>query len=346
MPDSISHIKPRTIGFLLVPNFTMVAVTSAIEPLRLAEYVTGHKHYNWVLISPDGNPVKASNGISMPVDMAMNDAEKISLVFVCGGEGTHSHDDRRTSAWLRKIASRGVKLGALCTGSAVLARAGLLNGYRCTIHWENLAGFAERYPDIDVTMELFEIDRDRFTCSGGTAALDLSLNIMAMDFGHDLASQAADQLLHERIRDRHDHQRMPLRFRLGTSHPKLIAIVAHMEENLEEPLSCAELADVAHLSTRHLERLFRKYFNKTPTRYYLELRLNRARLLLLQTDLSILSVALACGFVSASHFTKCYRDYFGHTPRAERRPLSAQPPTEADMTEIDTAEIDPNIAVA
>ncbi len=320
MVELNDNIKPRTIGFFLVPDFTMIAFTAAIEPLRLAEYVTGHKHYDWVLISADGQPVKASNGVMLSVDRAMSEIEKIPLVFVCGGKGSHDYDDRKALAWLRRIASRGSHIGGLCTGSAILARAGLLAGYRCTVHWENLAGFAERYPDLDVTTELFEIDRDRYTCSGGTAALDMSLNIMAVDFGHDLASKVADLLLHERIRDRHDRQRMPLRFRLGTSHPKLIAIVGHMEENLEEPLSCAELASVTSLSTRHLERLFRKYFNKTPTRYYLELRLNRARLLLLQTDLSILSVALACGFVSASHFTKCYRDHFGHTPRTERRP--------------------------
>ena len=331
MVELRNEIEPKTIGFLLVPNFTMIAVTSAIEPLRLAEYVTGHKHYNWVMISADGQPVMASNGVSLSVDCSIADIEKIPLVFVSGGKGSHDYDDRKTIAWLRRIASRGSHLGGLCTGSAVLARAGLLDGYRCTVHWENLAGFAERYPDLDVTTELFEIDRDRYTCSGGTAALDMSLNIIAMDFGHDLASQAADQLLHERIRDRHDRQRMPLRFRLGTSHPKLIAIVAHMEDNLEEPLTCGELADVASLSTRHLERLFRKYFNKTPTRYYLELRLSRARLLLLQTDLSILSVALACGFVSASHFTKCYRDHFGHTPRAERRPPVMEDVTSAEV---------------
>lgn len=324
MAELSDDIKPRTIGFLLIPNFTMIAVTSAIEPLRLAEYVTGRKHYDWLLISADGQPVTASNGVALSVNSAISEVDKIPLVFVCGGKGSHDYEDRKTISWLRRMASRGASLGAICTGSAVLARAGLLDGYRCTVHWENLAGFAERYPDLDVTTELFEIDRDRYTCSGGTAAIDMSLKIIAMDYGHELASQAADQLLHERIRDHHDHQRMPLRFRLGTSHPKLIAIVGHMEGNLEEPLTCAELADVAHLSTRHLERLFRKHFNKTPTRYYLELRLNRARLLLLQTDLSILSVALACGFVSASHFTKCYRDHFSHTPRAERRPPTAE----------------------
>jgi len=329
MAELDGEVTPQTIGFMLVPNFTMIAVSSAIEPLRLAEYVTGKKHYNWVLISADGQPVTGSNGVTLAVDCAMADVDKIPLVFVCGGKGSHDYDDRKTFAWLRRISARGAALGGLCTGSAILARAGLLDGYRCTVHWENLAGFAERYPDLDVTTELFEIDRDRYTCSGGTAALDMSLKIIAMDFGHELASQAADQLLHERIRDQHDRQRMPLRFRLGTSHPKLISIVGHMEENLEEPLSCAELASVANLSTRHLERLFRKYFNKTPTRYYLELRLSRARLLLLQTDLSILSVALACGFVSASHFTKCYRDHFGHTPRAERRPPTLEDNTAA-----------------
>ena len=199
-----------------------------------------------------------------------------------------------------------------------MAKAGILEGYRCTIHWENLPSFCEDFPEIDVTTELFEIDRSRFTCSGGTAAIDLMLHLISRQYGHELAAQVADQFMHERIRDQHDHQRMSLPARLGVRHPKLLSVIALMEENLEEPLGRTELAENAGLSTRQLERLFRKYLNRSPARYYLELRLNKARLLLLQTNMSVIDVALACGFVSASHFSKCYRDFFGRTPRKER----------------------------
>jgi transcriptional regulator GlxA family with amidase domain len=221
-------------------------------------------------------------------------------------------------AQLRRFDRQGKDIGALCTGSHILARAGLLDGYRCTIHWENLAGFAEDFPQIEATPELFEIDRNRFTCSGGTAALDMMLNLISSQHGHDLAASVSDQFIHERIRDQHDQQRMALPARLGVRHPKLMAVIKLMEANLEEPLDRGELASAAGLSSRQLERLFRKYLNRSPARYYVELRLNRARLLLLQTNMPVIDVALACGFVSASHFSKCYRDFFGKTPRKER----------------------------
>ncbi|MDE0809947.1 MAG: helix-turn-helix domain-containing protein, partial [Alphaproteobacteria bacterium] len=166
--------------------------------------------------------------------------------------------------------------------------------------------------------DIYEIDRDRVTCSGGTAALDMMLHLIGRQHGQTIANDVSEQFIHDRIREPHDHQRMELRARLGVSHPKLIAVISDMEGNLEEPLSQTELARQATLSTRQLERLFRKYLGATPTRYYLNLRLQRARQLLLQTTMSILSVALACGFVSASHFSKCYRECFGKTPRAER----------------------------
>lgn len=309
---------PELFGFLLVPEFSMIAATSAIDALRLANRITGQDHYRYVLIAPEGRQVTASNGITLTTNHTMGDAESYSIVFVCGGVDIQRHDDKRIHAWLRRIVRNGTKLGALCTGSHILARAGLLDGYRCTIHWENLAGFSEEFADVEVSNELFEIDRDRYTCSGGTAALDMTLNIIASQYGDELAAMISDGIMHDRIRGPHDHQRMALRSRLAASHPKLLSVVSSMEENLEEPLSCSELAHGIGLSTRHLERLFRKHFDRTPTRYYLELRLERARLLLLQTSLSVLGVALACGFVSASHFTKCYRDHFGHTPREER----------------------------
>ncbi|MBT6984425.1 MAG: AraC family transcriptional regulator, partial [Rhodospirillaceae bacterium] len=213
------NIKARQIGFFLVPNFTMIALTAAIEPLRLAHHVTGKRLYDWNLISTDGNPVAASNGIALPTDQAVSAVKTHPLIFVCGGLGSHDYNNRTVFAWLRRLDAGGSTLGSICTGSSVLARAGLLKGYRCTAHWENLAGLIERYPDVEFTSELFEMDRNRLTCSGGTAALDMMLNLISLDYGDDLAAEVADQLLHERIRNKHDQQRRPLRFRLGSGHP-------------------------------------------------------------------------------------------------------------------------------
>ena len=309
---------PQRIGLVLVPNFSMIAFAAAVETLRLANRTSGQTLYQWSLFSVDGRPVTASNGIELHPEGGLAAAERLDTVAVCSGTDVQRYGDKALMSWLRRMARRGADIGALCTGSHILARAGLLDGYRCTIHWENLAGFFEDFPDIEVSSELFEIDRNRFTCSGGTAAIDLMLNMIARQHGHELAAGVADQFLHERIRDHRDHQRMSLPARLGVQNPKLLKVIELMEANLEEPLSRAGLAVTAGLSTRQLERLFRKYLNRSPARYYLELRLNKARLLLLQTNMSIIDVALACGFVSASHFSKCYRDFFGRTPRKER----------------------------
>lgn len=313
-----SRELPQKIGFVLIPNFSFVAFTGAVEALRLANHVSGQDLYSWSLNSVAGEPVAASNGIVLSPDAGLDAASDLDTVIVCSGIDAHRFDDRPLRAWLRRMDRKGADIGGLCTASLLLARAGLLDGHRCTIHWENLPSFVEDFPDIEVTSELFEIDRHRFSCSGGTAVIDLMLNVISMQHGHEIAAGVADQFVHERIRDRHDHQRISLPARLGVRHPKLLAVIDLMENNLEEPLGRADLASSAGLSTRQLERLFRKYLSRSPARYYLELRLNRARLLLLQTNMSVIDVALACGFVSASHFSKCYRDYFGRTPRKER----------------------------
>jgi AraC family transcriptional regulator, glycine betaine-responsive activator len=319
---------PQKIAFLLVPNFSMIAFTSAVEPLRIANRASGQPLYSWHLFSPDGGPVTASNGIVLHPEGAMEKTAGFGTLILCSGVQGHLQGTKPLLAWLRRMDRQGADLGALCTASHILARAGLLDGYRCTVHWENLAGLMEDFPELDVTSELFEIDRNRFTCAGGTAALDMMLNLITLQHGHELAAAVSDQFMHERIRDRHDQQRMALPARLGVRHPKLIAVIKLMEQNLEEPLTRGELAASAGLSSRQLERLFRKYLNRSPARYYVELRLNRARLLLLQTNMSVIDVALACGFVSASHFSKCYRDFFGKTPRRERNIPSQSPMAE------------------
>ena len=303
---------------ILIPRFSLISFTSIVEAMRLANRMADRELYRWRFLSTDGRPVTSSSGLTVEADGELSAASDIDCAVICGGIDIQHFDDRQIVSWLRRMARRGLDIGAMCTGSHILARAGLLDGHRCTIHWENLASFLEDFPDVEVTAELFEIDRHRFTCSGGTAAIDLMLNVISRQHGHELAAAVADQLMHERIRDEHDHQRMSLPARLGVRHPKLLSVIELMEQNLEEPMSRAELAGRAGLSTRQLERLFRKYLSRSPARYYLELRLHKARLLLLQTNMSVIDVALACGFVSASHFSKCYRDFFGRTPRKER----------------------------
>ena len=308
------------VGFLLVPNYSMIAFSAAVEPLRMANQLNGHTLYTWTVLTVDGESVQASNGMRVLPDASLNDPGcPLDAVFVCSGVHVDQACNKQVLFWLRKLAHKRIPLGALCTGSYLLARAELLEGYRCTIHWENMASLREEFPGTIVTSELFEIDRDRFTCSGGTAPLDMMLNLIGFQHGADLAAAISEEFICDRIRGQNDRQRIPLRLHLGTSQPKLIEAVSLMEANLEEPMSLDELARHVELSRRQLERLFQKHLSCVPTRYYLELRLARARRLLLQTSMSIVDVAFACGFVSAPHFSKCYRDFFGIPPRDERR---------------------------
>ena len=315
---------PLKVGFLLIPNFSMLAFASAIEPLRAANRMAGEELFSWVISSPNGQPPEASNGVVVSADGDPEILQSCRLVFACAGLDIKKYCTRDTLNVIRKLDRNGAIIGAICTGTYLMAAAGLLDDRRCTIHWENIDGLAEEFPLLEITNELFEIDDTRITCSGGTASLDMILYLISQVHGSSLAAQVSEQFIHDRIRDPSDRQRMELRSRLGVSHPKLLAVVSFMEEGLEEPYSQTELAQKANLSTRQLERLFRKYLQTTPTRYYLNLRLARARHLLRQTSMSILSIALACGFVSASHFSKCYREVYGRTPRAERTP--AAPP--------------------
>ncbi|WP_137388041.1 GlxA family transcriptional regulator [Rhodoligotrophos defluvii] len=309
---------PQRFAFILVPEFSMMPVTSAIEPLRLANRAAERQLYDWSMYSVDGEPVTASNGLVTAVSGTLDAIPAHATIVVCSGLDVQQHTDKRLVSWLRKMGRRGNDIGALCTASHILAEAGLFDGHRCTIHWENLPGFSEAFPDIDVTGSLFEIDRDRFSSAGGTSALDMMLSLISRQHGPDLAAEVAETILHSPVRHHSEHQRMSLPARIGTRHPKLVSIIEQMEQNLEDPLSPTVLARQAGLSTRQLERLFRRYLDRSPKRYYLELRLRKARSLLLQTDMSVINVALACGFSSPSHFSKCYRAFFGRTPYRER----------------------------
>lgn len=319
---------PERFAFVLIPNFSLIAFASALEPLRLVNRQIGRELYSWQIVSQDGNPVRASNGVVVAVDQNVADVRLSPggtnpTVILCSGAGAEHFHDRELFGWLRRADRAGATVGALCTGAHVLARAGLLKDYKCTIHWENLPGFIEDFPEIEVAADLFEVDRNRLTCSGGTAALDLMLHLIAEKHGHEVATKVSEQCLLDRIRQSHDHQRMPYRVRLGVHNPKLINAIEMMESNIEEPLNQEMLARYIGLSRRQLERLFRKHLGRTPAQYYLELRLERARHLLYQTSMPIMNVAFACGFVSASHFSTCYRQKYGRTPRAERVALGA-----------------------
>ena len=306
-------------GFLLIPDFALLPLASAADALRVANWLSGENLYEWGFVSEDGAPVRSSTGAVVAPAVSLQAAPRYDMVLVAaGGRSIAGVGSRAVLNWLRARARGKCLLGAIGLGSFILARAGLLDGYRCTLHWQNLPGFREEFPHIQTTREVYEIDRDRYTCAGGTATLDLMLALIASQHGPALATGVAEELIHDRIRTSQDDQRMPLRLRLNTAHPKLLEAVLLMEANLEEPLSCAGLATRVRLSVRQLEKLFQANLKHPPRDYYIQLRLARARQLLKQTSMSVLEVGLATGFTTASHFSKSYRAHFKHSPRLER----------------------------
>lgn len=323
--QTASARQPQTIGFLLLDNFTLISLASAIEPLRMANQLAGSELYRWYTISLDGTAVSASDGLTTIPDVSMSTPLALDMVIVCGGVGPSRSVKREHIAWLQSQARAPRRLGAVCTGSWALAKAGLLDGYETSAHWECLAAMQEAFPRVALSTRLFTIDRDRATASGGAAPLDMMLNLIGRDHGRELSAGISEMFICERVRGEQDLQRVPLKHVLGTTQPKLLEIVALMEANLEEPIGLDELANYVSVSRRQLERLFQKYLHCSPSRYYLKLRLTRARQLLKQTPMPIIEVATACGFVSTPHFSKCYREFFGIPPRDER--LGIQPRT-------------------
>ena len=310
------------VGFLLMPEYTLSTFANAIGILRLANRLTDRALYRWSVYSIDGEPVVSSAGLEMKVDGRLDTEQSMHILLICGGYRIKSHCNKLVTDSLRRLAKNKIALGALCTGSYVLAAAGLLNGYRCTIHWENIASMREEFPNLQISSSLFVIDRDRYTCSGGISSIDLMLNLIASIHGHQLVQQISDQFTCDRVRTEKDAQRAPLQYLIGASQPRLVDAVSLMESNIEEPLTLDEVAEYVGISRRQLERLFNRYLHCAPSRYYLELRLSRARLLLLQTSIPVIDVAISCGFSTAPHFSKCYSDLYGKPPSNERRVLS------------------------
>ncbi|MCB1370488.1 MAG: GlxA family transcriptional regulator [Rhodobacteraceae bacterium] len=310
--------RPEPFVFLLLENFTLIAFACAIEPLRLANRMAGRRLYEWRVVTADGGPVTASNGVTLQADGPMAELTRDATIMVVGGLNVKSAVSRPVLTWLRREARRGLAVGALCNGAQVVAQAGLLDGRRCTIHWENRDGFEEEFPQVNLSQNIFVIDRDRYSAAGGTASTDLMLKLIARRHGTDLANLVADQMIHTAIRSDKDEQRLSIPTRIGVRHPRLANVIHAMEDSIEDPISPALLAEDVGMSTRQLERLFRRYLNRSPKRYYMELRLGKARNLLQQTDMSVINVALACGFTSPSHFSKCYRALYKTTPYRER----------------------------
>jgi len=310
--------SPRRFVFVLMENFTLLSFSSALDALRIANRMSGKTLYEWTFIGENEGVVSCSAGTQFKLDNPLIELHRDDTILLCGGTSIQEVTTKKLIGWLRREARRGLTIGGLCTAAYPMAKAGLLDGKKATIHWENQDSFAEEFLEVELTKTVFVCDGNRYTTAGGTSSIDLLLKIIADEHGEELANAVADQMIYSSIRTDQDTQRLSVPTRIGVRHPKLSKVIQMMEINIEEPISPSILAKDVGMSTRQLERLFRRYLDRSPKRYYMELRLQKARNLLMQTDMSVINVALACGFASPSHFSKCYRAHYDTTPYRER----------------------------
>jgi transcriptional regulator GlxA family with amidase domain len=308
--------------FLLVEEFSHLAFSCALEPLRIANLVSGKPLYRWSLVSANGRDATCSNGSVTLVHGGLEPVRHADRLFLISGINVQNHDTPELLNFLRRERASGTPLGAICSGAYLLARASFLNGMEAAIHWDYHDLFAEEFPQVDLVRNVFVSKAKVITASGGTAAADLMLHLIGQQHGKGLATAVADQMVYNAVREGTAAQRVSLQSRHGMRNAHLMRAIEIMEANIEDPLSPSLIAEDLGISTRQLERLFGKYLNSTPKHYFMELRLHRARNLLVQTEQSITEIAMACGFRSTSHFSKVYRGAYGRSPISQRTTLN------------------------
>ena len=320
--------KPRfTFAFVLLQKFSMFSLSALLEPLRIANYCSGRNLYGWRFLSADGKDVPASTGVMVPTNPVSMDDSAWDAIIVCGGWNAERYDCAELFSWLQHMGRSGIILGAIETGSYILASAGLLQGYAATIHWHCHNAFKERYPLIDLKDALYVIDRKRMTCAGGTAGLDMMLQEIRRRNGRKLALEVADQLLCSQVRKADMPQKEGQSRQQSSAPPALQRAIEIMEQNIEKPLTIPQISRLLDFSQRKLERLFKKYFGCSAVAFYRTVRLQEARVLLTHTDMSVLDICIACGFASSSYFSKSYTNQFGVHPRDHRTSWPDTEPT-------------------
>lgn len=314
---------PIKTGFLLIEGFSMLCVAAIINPFRSANRDIGREKYTWDFLTADDAAVQASDGITVSPTAVLKDASKYDYFFVVAGLETDPQGRSALNTNLHRLARRSKVFGALCTGSFILARAGLLDGYRFTLHWENQPAFAEEFPELDISQNLYVLDRDRWTGSGGVSSMDVALTIIAGHSGEDVANAVGNQYQIDRIRSQSIGQRPFALNQYATLPDPLQTAVSMMIDNMEDPLQIPVIAKAAGKTVRSLERLFARHLGASPAKFYRKLRLERVRQLLWHTNLSILEIALITGFPSPSHLSRLYQAEFGMRPSEDRKDRNA-----------------------
>jgi len=304
-----------------MPGFSLIAYASAIETLRLANQLAQKELYQWEVLTPNQEDVAASCGINISAQPYENTQLQYDVLFICGGESIESAWSDNIDQYLQTLNEQGVALGALCTGSYILAKAGLIEGHSFTIHWEDIPKIRNEFPHLNVTDDIYEIDQQRFTSAGGTTPIDMFHHIISQQHGRELAAEICETILIDHVRSMSERQSIPINQKIGDKQPQLAEIIKLMEMNLELPLTTPEISELLNISRRQIERLFRLYLNTAPTRYYLDLRLRYARRLLLQSEKRVSEIATLTGFTTSVHFSQSYRKKYDISPMKERRSI-------------------------
>lgn len=316
----VEHEGPaKDLHFLLLPTLTMLAFASAVDVLRIANQVTNKELYRWFLLTEDGAPVACSNGIEITPDTGLENVQSGAMTFVCSGIEPSLTCSPAILSWIRRQRAFGCNFGGICTGAFTLARAGVLEGRKFTLHWENIPSFAEHFYDLEPTSNLYEIDGLLMTCGGGSAATDMMLDMVEQDHGKDLAVIVSDMCIHFRSNTQKTLQKSAYSVALSSRNQHLISAMQVMDTSIEDPLDMADIANRVGLSRRQLERLFKKYVGVSPAQHFIQLRIARAHALLNETDMSVAQIAAATGFASATQFSMRFKARFGQSPTAFRK---------------------------
>lgn len=307
------------ISVIVAHGFNLNATVGFLDPFRAANYLAGRNLYRWTVLSANGGEVASSSGLSLATEPLDTGAAHPDLGVISTSWTPEEHARHPVGSVLRRWARFGATLAGIDTGGIVLADCGLLDGYRATVHYEHLDALGELYSSVEVSENLFVLDRDRLTCSGGTASTDMALTLLMKQHGAVLADAAARYVFHPSVRDETARQNPSVIEPLGRAAPAALrdALVL-MERHLEDPLRIPDIAARLEMSQRKLERLFERHVGKSPMLYYRDIRLDRARALVTQTDMAVREVALACGFSSAVHFSRAYRARFAVPPSEDR----------------------------
>lgn len=315
--------KPQEFVFVLVEDFTHSAFACAVDPLRIANLISGRQLYRWSYASANGETAASSDGTMILVHHRIDNLPPCDRLLVLSGINMRRQDHKPLISALRRVDRTGkARIGALCSGAYILARAGFLTGRNAAIHWEYHDGFMEEFPDVNLVRSVFVADEKYVTASGGTAAADLILHLIECDHGRELSMAIADQMVYNAVREASSAQKVSLQARNGMRNAHLMRAIEIMRDHLDDPISLPDIAHKAGISIRQLERLFGKYLNTAPKRYFMEMRLERARYLLVQTEMSVTDVAFATGFESPGNFSRAYRTCFGVSPVMQRGRLS------------------------